>query len=117
LGERWNLFELYHEWLLIPKDKRVTDEHFWVASQLYGVLYPMMILSQQVQTDTFGAIAYTYYFIMRVLCMYHSKNKYWVVDTKTTENVDKETRWGGPLDLVKDRLPVQSGGARRPGRH
>jgi hypothetical protein len=62
LMERWNLLEFYHA---DAGAKEITDDQVWLASQVYVVLYPLMVLSQQVQTDTFGASSYTYFLIMR----------------------------------------------------
>jgi hypothetical protein len=68
LMERWNLAEYYHD-VAVPKE--ITDDQFWLASQVYSVLYPLMVLSQQVQTDRFGASSYTYYLMIRLFIMYY----------------------------------------------
>jgi hypothetical protein len=92
LMERWNLLEYYRE---VSDTKEISDNQFWLAAQVHSVLHPLSVLCDQVQTDTFGAISYTYYFIMRLFSMYYYKKYYWVVETRTSNNPDKETRWGG----------------------
>jgi hypothetical protein len=96
LMERWNLYKFYH---LVQDLKEINDDQFWLCSQVYAVLHPLMLISQQVQTDRIGASSYTYYLIMRLLCMYYIKDHYWVVETRRSSNPDKETRWGG-INLV-----------------
>ena len=115
LEARWNLSEYIHR----NKDaKELHDDDFWKMSQLHGVLYPLKVLIKQLQTDRFGAISYTYYFIMRTLAMYVSKKKWWVVETRRKQTRDVENQWDGtaawprtdygftPLNFDKERNEV-----------
>jgi len=118
LEQRWNLEEYFHK---NSEAKELSDENFWKVSQLHGILYPLMVLIKQLQTDRFGAISYTYYLIIRVLVMYLSKRKWWFTETRRKHVGETANRWDGcaawpmtdygftPFDYDKERNEVAGG--------
>jgi len=86
----WNL-RLY--WMDEPEAPKITEHDMNLLSEFYSVLYPLMKLVLQVQTDTFGSIAYTYYFIYRTFALYTYQRHWWVVETRLSRHPESLTHW------------------------
>ena len=47
----------------------------------------------QVQSDEFGAISYTFYFMFQTFVRYLCHNKWWCMETRKVEQSDGSTKW------------------------
>ncbi|CAB9497428.1 unknown protein [Seminavis robusta] len=106
LRSRWNYEAFWHE---EPRALSQTDDEYWIVAQHHSILYPTKILLMQVQSDNFGAISYTVYFIFRTFAILVTCSNYWVVETRRREIVDKAAKWSAEamLPVMKfDGTPI-----------
>jgi hypothetical protein len=88
LRSRWNL-DLY--WFEKPRAVQLSDDQYWEISKVYSIVYPLMRLIKQVQSDEFGAISYTFYFMFRSFVRYLCNRKWWCMETRKVEQSDAST--------------------------
>ena len=96
----WNLRS---HWLVETAAPKLDEHDLNLLSQFYAVLYPLLRLVYQVQTDTFGSIAYTCYFIYRTFVLYTYEKNWWIVETRFDKHPDAVTHW----DAVA-KLPIRN---------
>ena len=90
IKSRWNLYQYWHSH---PQATAIEDGQFWTMSQLCSVLYPLLILTKNVQSDRFGAISYSTFFFVRAYVLYLYQQNWWVAGTRRQHNPDEESRW------------------------
>ena len=90
LRERWNLAMYWHSNV---KATRLSDEDFFLISQMSSLLYPVGALVKIVQTDRPGAISYTLFFAIRTWVVYLTQKKWHVAETRRSEHPEDISRW------------------------
>jgi hypothetical protein len=90
IKSRWNLYQYWHQH---QQAAALEDGQFWTMSQLYSVLYPLLVLTKNVQSDRFGAISYSIFFFVRAYVLYLYQAHWWVAETRRQHNPDEESRW------------------------
>ena len=68
----------------------------WLAiADILAVLHPLTTLIYNVQTDTAGAQAYTFFYIFRTFVLYVTKKNWWVPHVDVASNADGGNHWNG----------------------
>ena len=94
LISRWNLRVYYYSNPSVPQ---ISNEDFIRMSEMEAVIWPARRLSKLVQTDTFGAISYTYFYIFETWASYTLKKQYHVAQVDDLSDFAKEAqnKWDG----------------------
>jgi len=87
---RWNL---HHYWHQDTTARDLTDDEFYLVSQITSVMGPINHLLRLVQTDVPGAIAYTDFLIFRTITTYMDNTEWYVADTRKSTHPDETDRW------------------------
>jgi hypothetical protein len=88
-------FNLVVYWISNVKAKDLTEEEFYIITQMSSALYPIGLLVKLVQTDRPGAIACTLFFTFRTWVAYLSQKKWFVPETRQTEHPEESSKWDG----------------------
>jgi hAT family C-terminal dimerisation region len=91
---RWNL-DLY--WHLAPDaaTAKLEEEDWQIAAELEAVLYPIKLLTKQLQSNRFGSNSYSFLYTMRTYRTYATQNQWYVADVckLSDPNLDLNIRW------------------------
>jgi hAT family C-terminal dimerisation region len=94
IKERWNHL-LYTQSESDPQAKELSNEEWFAIAQVLAVLYPIGRLIFNVQTDTPGNIAYTFYLIYRTFFTYCMVEEWDVAETRKEVLTEPKDRWNG----------------------
>ena len=98
LGSCWNLDQWWHQ---TDEAGVLTNKEFIVLADLESVLYPVSLLSKQVQTNNFGSIAYSFLYVFRTFVAYGVSKHWWVANCDKSSLVDAEHRWHASAKFPK----------------
>lgn len=90
LKSRWNLDSFCYDH---NEARRIEDDTWWEMSHVYSVLYPLMRLIKEVQSDDFGAISYSYFCLFRCFTFYAWRTTYWCIETRKSFTTTVATKW------------------------